>query len=161
MTRLEPVLEAMAAEVDAAHGVPVTVVAVGDSADIERAVLEPLVAATREAAVNAAKHSGAKGVEVFAERLPDRIEVFVRDTGTGFDPDTVPGDRRGLTESIIARMQRVGGSAIVSSSPGAGTEVELRLPLHPLSERASSESPLPGSGDVPGYGDVVAEEGVT
>ncbi len=128
-TRLGPALEAMAAEVDAAHGVPVTVIAVGDTTDVDQASVEPLVAAAREAAVNAAKHSGAPRIDVFAERLPDRIEVFVRDTGKGFDPDTVPADRRGLADSIRGRMQRAGGSATVHSSPGAGTEVELVLPL--------------------------------
>ena len=38
-------------------------------------------------------------------------------------------DRRGLADSIRGRMQRVGGSATVHSAPGAGTEVELVLPL--------------------------------
>lgn len=128
-TRLGPALEAMAAEVDAAHGVPVTVIAVGDTTDVDQTQVEPLVAAAREAAVNAAKHSGTPRIDVFAERLPDRIEVFVRDTGHGFDPDAVPDDRRGLAESIRGRMQRAGGSATVHSAPGSGTEVELVLPL--------------------------------
>ena len=130
-TRLATALEAMAAEVDAAHGVPVAVITVGDSAELPRTVLEPLIAATRETAVNAAKHSGAARIDVFAERLADRIEVFVRDTGKGFDPDTVPADRRGLAESVRGRMQRAGGRATVHSAPGTGTEVELILPLAP------------------------------
>ena len=129
VTSLGAALEAMAAEVDAAHEVPVTVIVVGDNTDLDRAQLEPVVAAAREAAVNAAKHSGAARIDVFAERHPDRIEVFVRDTGKGFDPDTVPTDRRGLAESIRGRMQRAGGTATVHSSPGAGTEVELVLPV--------------------------------
>jgi signal transduction histidine kinase len=128
-TRLEPVLEAMGADVDAAHGVPVTVVAVGDLFDIDRAEIEPLVAATREAVVNAAIHSGARAVDVYAERHPNRIEIFVRDTGHGFDPEMVPGDRRGVADSIIGRMQRAGGTVTISSSPETGTEVELILPL--------------------------------
>jgi signal transduction histidine kinase len=127
--RLGDVLEDMAAEVDATHGLPVTVVAVGEAGPLPRPVLEPLVAAAREATVNAAKHSGAARVDVFAERFPDRIEVYVRDTGKGFDPDTVAGDRRGLAESVIARMIRSGGRANIHSAPGAGTEVELVLPL--------------------------------
>jgi signal transduction histidine kinase len=39
----------------------------------------------------------------------------------------VPDDRRGMRESIVGRMERHGGRATVSSSPGAGTEVELLL----------------------------------
>jgi signal transduction histidine kinase len=53
--------------------------------------------------------------------------VFVRDRGPGFDPDAVPGDRRGVRESIVGRMARHGGEAVVHAAPGAGVEVELRM----------------------------------
>jgi signal transduction histidine kinase len=52
----------------------------------------------------------------------------VRDRGRGFDPAAVPGDRRGLAESIHGRMARRGGSATVRSVPGEGTEVSLTMP---------------------------------
>jgi signal transduction histidine kinase len=55
--------------------------------------------------------------------------VFVRDRGTGFDPDAVPEDRLGLRESVIGRMDRAGGSARVRSTSGEGTEIALHLPL--------------------------------
>jgi signal transduction histidine kinase len=64
---------------------------------------------------------------VFAEVRPEAVELFVRDTGKGFDPDTVPADREGLRSSIRARMARIGGEAVVESAPGEGAEVELRL----------------------------------
>jgi signal transduction histidine kinase len=51
----------------------------------------------------------------------------VRDHGAGFDPDAVPSDRRGIADSIVARMQRHGGSAEVASGK-EGTEVRLCLP---------------------------------
>jgi signal transduction histidine kinase len=56
------------------------------------------------------------------------VAVFVRDRGKGFDPDTVPGDRRGLRDSVSGRLERLGGTATVRSEPGEGTEVELVLP---------------------------------
>jgi signal transduction histidine kinase len=114
-------LESSAAEVEEAHGVPIEVVAVGDAPLDERA--EALVAAAREAMVNAAKFAGP--VALYAEVEPDRIEVFVRDRGPGFDPAAVPADRRGVSESIVGRMERHGGSALVHTGPGEGTEVEL------------------------------------
>jgi signal transduction histidine kinase len=77
---------------------------------------------------NSAKYSGAEEVDVFAEATADRVSVFVRDRGVGFDPAAVPGDRRGISESIVGRMARAGGAASVSSAPGEGTEVELTLP---------------------------------
>jgi signal transduction histidine kinase len=116
-------LEAVAAEVEEAHGVEVEVVAVGDAPLDERA--RALVAAAREALVNAAKFAGDGPVALYAEVAPERIEVFVRDRGPGFDPEAVPGDRRGVRESIVGRMERHGGRAVVHTAPGAGTEVEL------------------------------------
>jgi signal transduction histidine kinase len=118
-------LEAAAAEVEEAHGVPLEVVAVGDAPLDQRA--EALVAAAREALVNAAKFGGDGPVVLYAEVAPERIEVFVRDRGPGFDPAAVPPDRRGVRESIIGRMRRHGGRAEVHSTPGEGTEVELVL----------------------------------
>ena len=116
-------LEAVAAEVEEAHGVPVEVVAVGDAPLDERA--SALVAAAREALVNAAKFAPGGPVALYAEVDPERIEVFVRDRGPGFDPAAVPDDRRGVRESIVGRMERHGGRAVVHTAPGAGTEVEL------------------------------------
>jgi signal transduction histidine kinase len=58
----------------------------------------------------------------------EEVAVFVRDRGAGFDPAAVPSERKGIAESIEARLARAGGTAVVTSAPGAGTEVELRLP---------------------------------
>jgi signal transduction histidine kinase len=116
-------LEAAAAEVEEAHGVPVEVVAVGDAPLDARS--EALVAAAREALVNAAKFAPDGPVALYAEVAPERIEVFVRDRGPGFEPDRVPADRRGVRESIVGRMERHGGRAVLHTAPGEGTEVEL------------------------------------
>ena len=111
------------------HGVPVEVVCVGDAPLTEAD--RPLVLAVREAMANAARHSGAATVDVYAETSPRTIEVFVRDRGRGFDADTVPDDRHGVRHSIVARMARHGGHAEVRSTPGTGTEVRLAMPRHP------------------------------
>lgn len=120
-------LERIAAEVEELHGIPIEVVIVGDAVLDEP--MADLASAGREAMVNAAKHSGAARVDVFAELRPDGAEVFVRDQGKGFDPDAVPADRAGLASSIRGRMQRAGGRAEVITAPGDGTEIELRLPI--------------------------------
>jgi len=113
-------------EVEARHGMTVEAITVGDCELDER--LDAVLAAAREATVNAAKWSGADVVSLFAEVEPGEVSLFVRDRGRGFDPDAVPGDRKGLAESIRARMARHGGSASVRSAPGEGTEVSLRMP---------------------------------
>jgi signal transduction histidine kinase len=118
-------IEAAAAEVEDMHATSIDVVAVGDAPLDER--LAAVVAAGREAMVNAAKFAGVDQVQVFVEVDGDRVTVFVRDRGVGFDPATVDGDRRGVSESIVGRMTRHGGTAVVRSSPGQGTEVELNM----------------------------------
>lgn len=87
-----------------------------------------LVAAGREAALNAARHAGVDTVDVYLEVEPDRTSLFVRDRGSGFDPATVPADRRGLADSISARVKRHGGTAEIRSAPGEGAEIELSMP---------------------------------
>ena len=114
-----------AAEVEDAHGVVVDVVAVGDAACDDG--VRPLVAAAREAMVNAARHSGADRVDVYVEVAGPQVEVFVRDRGRGFDLHAVPADRQGVRRSIVDRLERHGGSAEVRTAPGEGTEVRLRL----------------------------------
>jgi len=113
-------------EVEAQHGITVEAVTVGDCELDDD--LNALLAAAREATVNAAKWSGAPAVALFAEVEPAEVVLFVRDRGSGFDPDAVPGDRKGLAESIRARVARHGGSVTIRSAPGEGTEVSLTMP---------------------------------
>jgi signal transduction histidine kinase len=113
-------------DVEAWHGVPVEIVTVADCPLDEH--LNALLAAAREATVNAAKWSGAAVISVFAEVEPDKVSVAVRDRGKGFDPAAVPGDRKGVAQSIHGRMTRHGGEATVQSAPGEGTKVTLTMP---------------------------------
>ncbi len=119
-------MRTIAAEVEDHHGVDVDLVCVGDCPFTER--LRAVVAATREALVNAAKHAGTGKVDVYVEVSPSAVEVFVRDRGVGFEPAEVPEDRMGVRGSIVDRMERHGGSSEIRSTPGEGTEVRLRLP---------------------------------
>jgi signal transduction histidine kinase len=117
-------LEAAAAEVEDTHGVTIEAVVVGDSPLDERA--EAIAGAAREAMLNAAKFAGDAPISLYAELGGDRLHVFVRDRGAGFDPAAVPADRHGLRESIVGRMERSGGRALVHVN-GSGTEIELEL----------------------------------
>jgi signal transduction histidine kinase/phage shock protein PspC (stress-responsive transcriptional regulator) len=126
-TTFAAALGTIAGEVDDAYGVPVDVVCVGDLSVSEQ--LRPIVLATREAVVNAARHSGADKVDVYAEAAATGVEIFVRDRGAGFDPDSVAEDRHGVRDSIVDRMRRHGGTAEIKSRPGEGTEVRLTQPV--------------------------------
>ena len=113
-------------DVESRYGVPVEAVMVGDCELDEN--LSALVAAAREATVNAAKWSGASVISLFAEVEPTEVSIVVRDRGKGFDPSAVPEDRKGLAESVHGRMTRRGGTAAVVSGVGEGTKVTLKMP---------------------------------
>ncbi len=122
-------VEQIEREVEAAHGIAVDAVTVGDvPLDDE---MRALLAAGKEATVNAAKWSGASSVSIYVEVEPKHVSMFIRDRGAGFDTDAIADDRKGIAESIRGRMQRNGGTAAIRSAPGEGTEVELSLPRHP------------------------------
>jgi signal transduction histidine kinase len=122
-------LEAAAGDVEELHGVRVELASAGDCP--VDAPLSALVLAAREAMVNAAKFAGVEEIDVYVEVTDDALSVFVRDRGAGFDPGAVPDDRKGIAESIEGRMERAGGRATITSTPGGGTEVELHLPRRP------------------------------
>ena len=113
-------------EIEASYEVAVEIVTVGDCELDDD--LAALLAASREATVNAAKWSGARVISLFAEVSPAQVALFVRDRGKGFDQAAVPGDRKGVAESIRARMERRGGEATIRSAEGEGTEVTLTMP---------------------------------
>lgn len=120
------VLRQYARAIEAEYPCTIEVVTVGDT-ELNDAYLE-MLAATKEAMVNAAKHSQSRDpIHVFADCSAEGVEVFVRDRGVGFETLSVPADRHGLRQSVIARMQRLGGTAQIVSSREHGTEVHLLL----------------------------------
>lgn len=127
-------LTELVAEIEDRYSVSVDLVIVGDhDMDDDTAAL---LAATREALQNAAQH-GAPPVSIYAEMTSELLEVFVRDRGSGFDPDEVAEDRHGVRESIFARMERHGGNARIRRLE-RGVEVQLRLPVLPSRVRSEA-----------------------
>lgn len=109
---------------EAAHAVRFEVVAVGDRIVAPAAI----VAAAKEAMLNAARHAGGD-VTVFLETTADSVRIDVSDRGPGFALDSIEGARLGVRESILGRMERVGGSATIVPGPG-GRGVSVRLQQH-------------------------------
>ena len=118
-------LAATMSEVEDAHGVAIDVVSVGDAPTT--VPMRAAVRAAREAATNAARH-GMEPISVYAELTADAYEIFVRDSGPGFDVRLVEKDRAGIRNSIIGRAARHGGTASISSAPGSRTEVAITMP---------------------------------
>ncbi|WP_394288638.1 PspC domain-containing protein [Corynebacterium variabile] len=118
-------LRVASGEVEDMYGVQIRPVTVGEDLPVDNALMA-LLQAGRECMVNAAKHSGCDEVNVYCEVGRGVVELFVRDRGCGFDPETVPADRHGLRGSVIGRMREVGGTVTVDSG-SFGTEVTLHL----------------------------------
>jgi signal transduction histidine kinase len=128
MEKFSAAVEEASAEVEDTFGIAVETVVVGDL-DVGDKV-GAIVAAAREALVNAAKHAKVQTISLYAEVEPDCVSVFVRDRGVGFDLTAVEDDRHGVRGSIMLRMQRHGGKAEIRSAPGDGTEVRLSMPIN-------------------------------
>jgi signal transduction histidine kinase len=79
-----------------------------------------------EAVQNASKHAGASTVHVELRGMPDGLALTVADDGAGFDPATTPPGS-GLA-NLRDRVESVGGTLTVDSTPGTGTRVHAVLP---------------------------------
>lgn len=123
-------LERIVADIEDSQGISIEIVVVGECALNDG--LTAMLQAAREAMVNAAKHAGTESISVYAEIEAEKVTLFVRDRGRGFDTAAVPDDRLGVKESIVGRMERHGGKAFVRTAPGAGTEVQLEMSATPM-----------------------------
>lgn len=89
-----------------------------------------IVQVAREALVNSSKYSAARRIRV---RLTcgsgDVAELVVTDDGRGFDPEDVDKDSHFGLQLMAERVEAVGGSVLVTSSPGAGTTIAASIPL--------------------------------
>ncbi|MBL8164079.1 MAG: GAF domain-containing sensor histidine kinase [Anaerolineae bacterium] len=82
----------------------------------------------QEALTNIGRHAYAHSVNVTLSLMPDQVRLSIKDDGRGFDPTQVDGAHYGLI-GMNERANLLSGSLEVSSSPGAGTELEVFIPL--------------------------------
>lgn len=123
--RLEAAAAAVPTDVD------VSVTAVGDIRLPSRHVHE-IGAAVEQAIANVVQHAHAGHAWVFAEVDDDCVVVSVRDDGRGFTFDEAAlraAGKFGLLRSVRGRVQDLGGTVLIDSAPGRGTELELRVPV--------------------------------
>ena len=113
-------------------GVQVTVSCPATAVLLPEDKAEALAGATAAALDNVRRHAGPDArAWVLVEDEGTRVQVSVRDDGSGFAAgrlaEAEADGRLGVPHSIIGRLRTVGGTASVTSSPGQGTEVELRV----------------------------------
>ena len=114
-------------------GSRVTLAAPGTAVLLPGRAAGELGAAVGAALDNVRKHAGdAAQAWILVEDEPDAVVVSVRDDGPGFTAgrlgEAEQEGRLGVSQSIRGRLRDLGGSAEISSAPGQGTEVELRVP---------------------------------
>jgi PAS domain S-box-containing protein len=83
----------------------------------------------QESLTNACRHSKATRVDIEMIQQDERVRLTVRDNGIGFDRAAVPEDRFGL-RGLVERARLFGGRSQIHSTPGAGTEVWVDLPIN-------------------------------
>ena len=86
-----------------------------------------LFLAVKEALSNAARHSNATEIGFRVQVLENRLQISIIDNGRGFDP-AGRSNGHGLL-NLRSRLENLHGQCELTSSPGAGTTVSLRLPL--------------------------------
>lgn len=130
-------LRDVAGEIEENFRAQIDVVITGDAVPDESG--RALVGATREALTNACKHAGVAPISLYAE-LGQRCEVYVRDRGEGFDLDeALAGTGAGIRESIICRLEKVGGYAEFRTPlPTGGSEVRLTIERCDVGEHGAS-----------------------
>jgi signal transduction histidine kinase len=124
---LEQALRMHAMAVQGRTGLPIVV----ECAHVPRAPLaveDALYRIAQEAIHNVVKHAGASAVDVRLDQADDRLRLRVTDDGTGFDPTGVPAGHLGLA-SMRTRAEGVGGYLAIESAPGAGTRLEVAVPI--------------------------------
>jgi PAS domain S-box-containing protein len=104
----------------------------GDESLVPHDVGAQVYLVMREAIRNALKHSGCERLEGSLEIEPGELVGTVTDDGNGFDPEAASGHghRAGIgLRSMWERAELVGGALHLTSHPGGGTTIEIRVPL--------------------------------
>ena len=125
---LAPAIEWLAANFTQRHGV-VCRLSVGDDLELQEPYATAVFRIVQESLANVGKHAGASLAVVAIELRPDEIVLAVQDNGSGFD---VTAPRKAASLGLMGlreRAQLLNGTVAITSKPGAGTRVEVRIPL--------------------------------
>lgn len=133
LTRLEKALSSFLRELTPKDAARLRIVVAGRARELDCAVQDQLFLVIREGLTNALRHSQAANIEAEIEYLSGRLRAAVRDDGIGIDPHGLLDRRKshaGMT-GMRERAERIGAQFRLWSKAGAGTEVEISLPINP------------------------------
>ncbi|ROQ36668.1 signal transduction histidine kinase [Frondihabitans sp. PhB188] len=137
--RIEVLIDGLGAEVEvSSKGL--------DDHSIPAGAAEALYSAAVQAVVNSVQHAGGDDVSrwVSLKWAGGRVRVEVGDTGSGFNPAAVPGERLGVRVSITERLSNAGGEATIHTKTGSGTVIDLAWPRQaPRAEEPDAAESIP------------------
>lgn len=109
-------------EVEVAVGLP------GENLDLPEQTSLALFRIVQEAFTNIRKYARARHVDLRIEVAGGRIRLEVKDDGVGFNPNSPTLARHGLA-GMQHRVQMLSGRLQITSGPGAGTRIQVEVPL--------------------------------
>jgi signal transduction histidine kinase len=98
---------------------------------VDASLLADILRIVHEACSNAVRHGAAGRIDVRLAADADRLDLRIRDDGTGFDPARAGGGSGFGLQSMRERTARWGGTCSIESAPGRGTVIHARLSLAP------------------------------
>jgi PAS domain S-box-containing protein len=125
---LQPAIEWLAANFSARYKVPCKL-RVRDDLDLAEPYATAIFRIVQESLANVGKHAHATRVQVVIEPRPGAIDLAVIDDGRGYDPDA---PRKAHSLGLMGVRERVHllyGSMSITTRPGHGTRIEVRIPL--------------------------------
>ena len=112
---------------------------------LNRAGAIALFRVVQEALANVAKHAKASHVEITFETSHQEVILTVHDDGVGAAPTDLARPRSHGIAGMRHRINVLGGRLDVSSGPGRGTTVQVRVPLENVAEAAGSDADNSGT----------------
>lgn len=125
---LSEAIRQLAGRIEQDHGIAVAFIPPPREPRLSPAVRWTVLRIVREALSNVWRHSRSPRAEVTLREHGGELIVAIRDWGQGFDPLTTKPESFGLA-GIRERARLLGGTATITSRPGEGTVVEVKVPI--------------------------------
>lgn len=128
---LAEALSWLAEDIEKRQGLRIELADDGAEKSLDQTTRALVFRAVREILTNVFKHAKTSVARVSLRRADDHYEIAIEDSGVGFAQDAVfdrIGGGFGLL-SVREQLRRLGGTLAITSAPGQGTQVHMRLPL--------------------------------
>jgi signal transduction histidine kinase len=128
---LVPALRALVVTLEQRQGLKVDL-QIRDERRLPLAVEQDLYRIVQEALANVARHSGERTASVALAYQSGNVQLSISDAGRGFDPAAPRRPQAIGLQSMAERARNLGGTCTIQSAVGAGTRVEVQIPVDPI-----------------------------